>query len=325
VRQDPVLAGVKLVAEPWDVGPGGYRVGGFPPGWSEWNDQYRRTMRRYTHGEGNLLGEVSRRMTGSADLFNHDGRSPRSSINHITVHDGFTLADLVSYSQKHNEANGEDNRDGSDDNQSTNCGVEGPTDDPTILEMRRQLRRNHLASLLLAQGAPLLLAGDEVGNSQNGNNNAYCHDDEIGWVDWSGLGREGDDLAGLISQLTDIRRRFPQLRPRHWVNGRNEDGSYGVLWLTPDANEMVEHDWNFPEGRFLSYVLGPIAAGQPPLFIVLNAAPEAIEFTLPTVPGTGSWTTILNTAPGGPTGQSLPSGWKSQAPGRSVLAFSGSA
>jgi glycogen operon protein len=325
VRQDPVLAGVKLVAEPWDVGPGGYQVGGFPPGWSEWNDQYRRIMRRYTHGEGNLLGEVSRRMTGSADLFNHDGRSPRSSINHITVHDGFTLADLVSYNQKHNEANGEDNRDGSDDNQSTNCGVEGPTDDPNILELRRQLRRNHLASLLLAQGVPLLLAGDEVGNSQNGNNNAYCHDDEIGWVDWSGLGREGDDLTGLIAQLTDIRQRFPQLRQRHWVNGRNEDGSYGVLWLTPDANEMVEHDWSFPEGRFLSYVLGPIEAEQPPLFIVLNAAPEAIEFTLPTVPDTGNWTTILNTAPGGPTGQSLPAGWKSQAPGRSVLAFSGSA
>ncbi len=140
IRQDPVLASVKLVAEPWDIGPGGYRVGGFPPGWSEWNDQYRQTMRRYTHGEGNLLGEVSRRMTGSADLFNHDGRSPRASINHITVHDGFTLADLVSYEQKHNEANGEDNRDGSDDNQSTNCGVEGPTDDPNILQMRRQLQ-----------------------------------------------------------------------------------------------------------------------------------------------------------------------------------------
>jgi glycogen operon protein len=323
IRQDPVLASVKLVAEPWDIGPGGYRVGGFPPGWSEWNDQYRQTMRRYTHGEGNLLGEVSRRMTGSADLFNHNGRSPRASINHITVHDGFTLADLVSYNQKHNEANGEDNRDGSDDNQSTNCGVEGPTDDSKILQLRRQLRRNHLASLLLAQGVPLLLAGDEVGNSQKGNNNVYCQDNEIGWVDWSGSGRDGDDMTGFIAQLTELRRRFPQLRPRHWVDGRREDGSFGVLWLTPQANEMTEQDWNFPEGRFLAYVLGPID-GQPPIFIVLNSAPEAIEFILPTIPEQNTWTVILNTAPGANIGQNLPAGWKSQAPGRSVLVYSGS-
>jgi isoamylase len=323
LRQDPVLAHVKLVAEPWDIGPGGYRVGGFPPGWSEWNDQYRQSMRRYIHGEGSLLGEISRRMTGSADLFNHDGRSPRSSVNHVTVHDGFTLADLVGYNQKHNEANGEENRDGSNDNQSTNCGVEGPTSDPNILQLRRQLRRNHLAALLLAHGVPLLLAGDEVGNSQNGNNNAYCHDDEIGWVDWSALGRDGDDLTGLIAQLTDIRRRYPQLRPRHWVDGRRADGSFGVLWLTPQANEMTEQDWNFPAGRFLAYVLGP-TDGKPPLFIVLNSAPEAIEFMLPSIPEQNTWTVILNTAPGAPLGQNLPAGWKSQAPGRSVLVYSGS-
>ena len=223
-------------------------------------------------------------MTGSADLFDHDGRSPRSSINHVTVHDGFTLADLVSYERKHNEANGEDNRDGSDDNYSTNCGVEGPTDDPAILELRRQLRRNHLASLMLAQGVPLLLAGDEVGNSQNGNNNAYCQDNPIGWVDWSALGREGDDMTDLIGQLTALRRRFPQLRPRAWVDGRRPDGSFGVLWLTPQATEMTEQDWNFPEGRFLSYLLGSPEQGEPPLYIVLNAAPETIEFTLPTLP-----------------------------------------
>jgi glycogen operon protein len=280
-------------------------------------------MRRYTHGEGNLLGEVSRRMTGSADLFNHDGRSPRASINHITVHDGFTLADLVSYEQKHNKANGEDNRDGSDDNQSTNCGFEGPTDDPNILQMRRQLRRNHLASLLLAQGVPLILAGDEVSNSQSGNNNAYCQDDEIGWVDWSALGRDGDDVTALVAQLTEIRRRFPQLRPRHWVDGRREDGSFGVLWLTPHANEMTEHDWNFPEGRFLSYLLGSVD-DQPPLFIVLNSAAEAIEFTLPNIPQYNTWSAILNTGPGATLGQNLPAGWKSQAPARSVLAYSGS-
>jgi glycogen operon protein len=323
IRQDPLLAAVKLIAEPWDIGPGGYRVGGMPAGWSEWNDQYRRTLRRYWAGEGNLVGEVSRRMTGSADLFNHDGRSPRASINHITVHDGFTLTDLVSYNQKHNEANGEENRDGSDDNQSTNCGHEGPTNDPKVLECRRLLRRNFLTSLFLAHGVPLLLAGDEVGNSQNGNNNAYCQDDEIGWVDWSGLGRDDEDMTGLVGQLTELRRRFPQLRPRHWVDGRRDDGSFGVLWLTPQATEMTEADWNFPEGRFLSYVLGPLESGQPAIYVVLNAAMDTIEFTLPTLPDYKNWTAHLNTAVKGLKEQILPSGAKAQAGARSILVFSG--
>ena len=195
IRQDPVLARTKLIAEPWDLAPGGYQVGAFPPGWSEWNDRFRHTLRRYWSGEGKLIGDLAGRMTGSADLFDHQGRSPRSSINHVTVHDGFTLADLVSYERKHNEANREDNRDGSDDNHSTNCGVEGPTSNPDVLALRRQLRRNFLSSLMLAQGVPLLLAGDEVANSQNGNNNAYCQDNPIGWVDWSALGHDGDDLS----------------------------------------------------------------------------------------------------------------------------------
>ena len=188
---EPALANVKLIAEPWDIGPGGYRVGAFPPEWSEWNDAFRRTLRRYWAGEGDLIGEVATRMTGSADIFEHHRRTPRASINHVTVHDGFTLADLVSYERKHNEANREDNRDGSEFNLSTNGGVEGPTDNADIIATRQKLRRNFLASLLLAQGVPLLLAGDEVGNSQGGNNNAYCQDNEIGWVDWSGLGRDG--------------------------------------------------------------------------------------------------------------------------------------
>jgi glycogen operon protein len=323
IRQDPVLAGVKLVAEPWDVGPGGYQVGAFPPGCSEWNDQFRKTVRRYWNGEGSLIGEVSRRMTGSADIFNHNGRSPRSSINHVTVHDGFTLADLVSYNVKHNEANGEENRDGSDDNNSANFGVEGPTKDPEIIKLRRQLRRNHLATLLLAQGVPLVLAGDEVGNSQGGNNNAYCQDNEIGWVDWSGLGDDGEDMSELVGQLTKLRRRFPQLRPRHWVNGHNGDGSFGVLWLTPQASEMTDADWNFPEGHFLSYVLGPVEAGAAPLYIVLNAAPETIEFTLPTVTEYKNWTMLLNTAQEEQKEQELSAGAKSHIAGRSVLAFSG--
>ena len=324
VRQDPVLAGVKMIAEPWDIGPGGYQVGGFPTGWSEWNDHFRHTLRRYWAGAGSLIGELGGRMTGSADLFNHDGRSPRASINHVTVHDGFTLADLVSYEGKHNEANAEDNRDGSDDNQSNNWGVEGPTDDPNILKLRQQVRRNQLACLMLAHGIPLLLAGDEVGNSQSGNNNAYCQDNPIGWVDWSGSGREGDDMTALVSQLTELRQQFPQLRPRHWVDGRRADGSYGVLWFTPKATEMTPEDWNFPEGRFLSYVLGPLEKGQSPLYIVLNAAPEEIDFVLPTVPKVGHWTARLNTAASQDQQDSAP-GAKLQAPARSVLVFSGAA
>jgi isoamylase len=323
IRQDPVLATAKLVAEPWDVGMGGYQVGAFPSQWSEWNDRYRGTMRRYWSGEGSLIGDVSGRMTGSSDLFNHDGRTPRASINHVTVHDGFTLQDLFSYNEKHNEANGEDNRDGSNDNHSNNCGHEGPTDDPAITALRRQLRRNQLACLLLAQGTPLMLAGDEVGNSQEGNNNAYCQDNEVGWVDWQGLGRPGDDLTDFIGLLTSLRRKFGQIRSRRWLDGRRVDGSFGVLWLTPSAAEMTEQDWNFPEGRFLAYVLGPTQEGQPPLFIVLNAAPEEIAFTLPKLSSYKTWQQVLNTAEIKPTVVRLPSGSDAKAAARTVLAFAG--
>jgi isoamylase len=320
IRQDPALAGVKLIAEPWDIGHGGYQLGGFPAGWSEWNDHFRRTLRRYWSGEGNLIGELGRRMTASADRFDHDDRGSRASINHITVHDGFTLADLTSYERKHNEANGEHNRDGSDENYSTNCGVEGPTNDPKILERRRLLRRNLLASLMLAQGVPLLLAGDEVGNSQNGNNNAYCQDNPIGWVDWSDLGH-ADDNSALIAQLTALRRRFPQLRPKRWMEGRRADGSFDVLWLTPHATEMTEQDWNFPEGRFLSYLLAPPAGDKGALYIVLNGAPAAIEFTLPDL-GFRAWTALLDTARKQPAGSEFAAGARLQALPQSVLAFS---
>ena len=202
-----MLCNVKLIAEPWDIGDGGYQVGAFPNGWSEWNDIYRQTLRRFWRGDDNVAGDLAHCMTGSSVQFQHDGRSPRSSINHVTVHDGFTLEDLVSYEHKHNEANGEDNRDGSDDNLSVNCGVEGATDDPAILAMRRRRKRNQLACLFLAQGVPLLLAGDEVGNSQNGNNNAYCQDNEIGWVDWSKAGSE-DDLTALDRRTDPAAPRF---------------------------------------------------------------------------------------------------------------------
>jgi len=323
VRQDPVLASVKLVAEPWDVGLGGYQVGAFPSQWSEWNDRYRSALRRYWSGEGNLIGEVSARMTGSADIFNHDGRTPRASINHVTVHDGFTLADLFSYNEKHNEANGEDNRDGANDNFSNNCGHEGPTDDPQITALRRRLRRNQLACLLLAQGVPLLLAGDEVGNSQGGNNNAYCQDDEIGWVGWGGLGRDGEDMTGLVAHLTALRNRFPQLKVRRWVNGRQDDGSFGVLWLTPQGEDMTDEDWNFPEGRFLSYVLGAVTEDGTPLFVVLNAADHDIGFVLPTLPDIANWQRVLDTTELQQEAAAFEAGAEMQAPARCVLAFAG--
>jgi isoamylase len=326
IRQDPVLAGVKLIAEPWDIGPEGYQVGSFPPGWSEWNDRYRGTLRRYWAGAGSIIGDLGGRMTASSDLFNHDGRAPQASINHVTVHDGFTLADLVSYNSKHNEANGEENRDGSDDNNSTNCGVEGPTTDVKILALRRQLRRNQLACLMLAQGVPLMLAGDEVGNSQGGNNNPYCQDNEVGWTDWSALGHADDDMSGFVARVTTIRRRFPQIRTRRWVEGRRADSSYGVLWLTPKASEMVEKDWQFPEGRFLAYVLGAEEPGGEPVYVVLNAAPEPIVYTLPKLPQYAHWTLLLNTAiaSGGEAEVHL-SGTDAKAPPRAVLVFAGAA
>ncbi len=279
IRQDPALAAVKLVAEPWDVGAGGYQVGGFPSQWSEWNDRYRGTLRRYWAGEGNLIGDVSGRMTGSSDLFNHDDRSPRAGINHVTVHDGFTLADLFSYNEKHNEANGEDNRDGSNDNHSNNCGHEGPTDDLAIVALRRQLRKNQLACLLLAQGVPLVLAGDEVGNSQSGNNNAYCQDNEIGWIDWSGLGHEADDMTGFVGRLTAIRKRFAQIRARQWVVGKKTDGSYGVLWLTPEGNEMTGRRLEF-SGRPVS-LLCAWAHGEGPAGALRRAQRSAGAYRIP--------------------------------------------
>ncbi|HEX9214556.1 MAG TPA: glycogen debranching protein GlgX [Bradyrhizobium sp.] len=324
IRQDPVLATVKLVAEPWDLGLGGYQVGAFPSQWSEWNDRYRSAMRRYWSGEGSLIGDISSRMTASSDLFNHDGRRLRASINHITVHDGFTLADLFSYNEKHNEANGEDNRDGSNDNHSNNCGVEGPTDDPNILGLRRQLRKNVLACLMLAQGTPLILAGDEVGNSQSGNNNAYCQDNEVGWIGWDNLGKEGDDMIDFVAHLADIRRRFAQLRSHRWLDGRPADGvAYGVLWLTPAGDEMTENDWKFPEGRFLSYVMGPMEPGGAAIFIILNAAPEEIAFKLPKMTGYKSWQQILNTTEAKLNTIDFQPGSDSKAPPRSVLAFAG--
>jgi isoamylase len=322
VRQDPVLASVKLVAEPWDVGLGGYQVGAFPSQWSEWNDKYRSTLRRYWAGEGSLIGDVSSRMIASPDVFKHDGRVPRASINHVTVHDGFTLMDLFSYNEKHNEANGEDNADGSSDNHSTNCGHEGPTDDPEILSLRCRQRRNQLACLFLAQGVPILLAGDEVGNSQNGNNNAYCQDNETGWINWDGPHHERDTLVDFVSHMTDLRRRFPQLRASRWVEHLGPNTPNGVLWLTPKGDEMTENDWKFPDGRFLSYILGA-ADSRSPLYIVLNPAPEAIPFTLPKLDTSKQWELVLNTTDDIQTSRVFDRGTQMEAPPRAVLVYAG--
>jgi isoamylase len=268
---------------------------------------------------------VSSRMTASSDLFHHDNRQPRAGINHVTVHDGFTLADLFSYNEKHNEANGEENRDGSNDNHSNNCGHEGATNDAAIIALRRQLRKNQLACLMLAQGTPLMLAGDEVGNTQNGNNNAYCQDNETGWIGWDNLGKDGDDLTDFVGHMTGLRRRFGQIRSRRWLGGHPADGSYGALWLTPAAVEMKESDWTFPDGRFLAYVLGPMEQGKAPIFIVLNAAPEEIAFKMPLMPGYKNWQQVLNTTEIEQKTVDFASGSDTKAPPRSVLAFAGAA
>ncbi len=327
IAQDPVLARVKLIAEPWDLGLGGYQLGAFPPRWSEWNDLFRRTLRSFWRGDGNQIRDLATRMTGSADRFQHHRRTPHASINNVTVHDGFTLADVVSYANKHNEANGEQNRDGADDNQSANWGVEGPTEDPAIIETRRRIRRGLLASLLLAQGVPLLLAGDEVGNSQAGNNNAYCQDNEVGWVDWSRSGEEGEDLSELIARLTALRRAFPQLQGRRWLVGLLPNGLHDVKWLTPDAAEMTPADWGFAPAHFLSYVLGPVERAGTPIYIVLNAAPQPIEFVLPEWPGCTTWSLVLATVASGneSRGVKLEVRVKRVAPPRSVSVFAGSA
>jgi isoamylase len=294
IRQDPVLNRVKLIAEPWDLGEGGYQVGNFPLGWAEWNDRYRDNMRAYWKGDEGLIGEFAARLTGSSDLYGRSGRRPFASINFITAHDGFTLHDLVSYNDKHNEANGEENRDGHNHNVSWNCGVEGPTDDPEIRALRNRQKRNLLATLLLSQGVPMLLAGDEIGNSQSGNNNAYCQDNPIGWIDWS-LAEENRDLTEFVRRLVALRHRHPAFRRRDFFQGRPLHGSHkDIVWLKPDGTEMSEQEWQQDFARCLGVLLAGDAAdqvderGRPVVdrnFVVLfNAHHDDIEFTLPPCP-----------------------------------------
>ena len=256
ITRDPVLSQVKLIAEPWDLGLGGYQLGGFPPGWSEWNDRYRDTLRAFGKADAETLGEFATRFTGSSDLFERSGRTPQASINFVTAHDGFTLHDLVSYNHKHNEANLEGNRDGTDNNLSWNCGVEGDTDDDAINTLRRRQKRNFLTLLLLSQGVPMLLAGDEMGRSQGGNNNAYCQDSEISWVDWS-FGPEQRQLFGFVRRLIRLRRARPILRRGEFFQGRTvaAGGVKDIMWIRPEGGEMDDQAWSLSHARCLGIFL----------------------------------------------------------------------
>jgi glycogen operon protein len=307
IGQDPILSQVKLIAEPWDVGEGGYQVGNFPVGWTEWNAEYRDVVRAYWKGDGGRTGHLAYRLTGSSDLYESSGRRPYASINFVTAHDGFTLEDLVSYNQKHNEANGEDNRDGHNHNLSWNCGVEGPTDDPHILTLRRRQKRNLLASLILSQGVPMLLAGDEIGRTQQGSNNAYCQDNPISWVDWE-VGEEQRRLFHYVRRLIALRREHPVFRRKHFFQGRNIAHAEvkDIMWLNPDGREMSADDWEEHHRRSLAVflggeVLGELDAHGKPLrdhnFLwLLNADSEPTVFTLLRLNGRTRWQVLLDTA-----------------------------
>ncbi|HVO64100.1 MAG TPA: glycogen debranching protein GlgX [Terriglobales bacterium] len=306
IHQDPVLSQVKLIAEPWDLGEGGYQVGKFPVGWAEWNDRYRDAVRSYWKGDGGLIGELAYRITGSSDLYERSGRRPYASINFVTAHDGFTLRDLVSYNHKHNEANGEDNRDGTDNNRSWNCGVDGPTDDPAVNALRLQQSRNFAATLLLSQGVPMLLAGDAIGHTQNGNNNAYCQDNEISWINWENLANE-QHLLKFIQRMTKLRKDHPVFHRRNFFQGRPIKGAgvKDILWLTPDGREMTDEEWKQSSARCLGIFFtgeglgdsGP--RGEPVtddnFLLILNAHHEDLPFSLPALKAEGTWRAIVDT------------------------------
>ncbi len=292
IQQDPVIKQVKLIAEPWDLGEGGYQVGNFPPGWAEWNGKYRDAIRSYWKGDGGLVGELASRLSGSSDLFEHSGRGPTASINFITAHDGFTLHDLVSYNEKHNEENGEDNRDGESHNRSWNCGVEGPTEDPAIKALREQQKRNFLATLFFSQGVPMLLAGDELGRTQLGNNNAYCQDNAVSWVHWN-LNPEVRQLLEFTQRIIALRNAHPLFRRRTFFRGRavRDPAAKDVTWLAPSGKEMTDEEWNQSFARCLGVFLHGDGLterderGRPvqddDLLLLLNAHHDEVPFTLP--------------------------------------------
>jgi isoamylase len=317
LRQDPVLSRAKLIAEPWDLGSGGYQVGNFPAGWTEWNDKYRDTMRAYWKGDGGLIGEFAQRLTGSSDLYNRSSRRPHASINFITAHDGFTLLDLVSHDHKHNEANGEDNRDGHNHNLSSNHGVEGPTDDPEIAALRARQQRNFIATLLLSHGVPMLLGGDEIGRTQQGNNNAYCQDNAISWVDWS-LDDAKRSLLRFTQRLIALRAAHPVFRRRDFFQGRPLIGAAvrDVIWLQPDGSEMTVEAWQHDQARCLAVFLAGDglndvdARGQAlrddSFVLFFNASGETMPFTLPAALARGPAELLFDTARADGQGQEQP-------------------
>jgi glycogen operon protein len=312
VQQDPVVSQVKLIAEPWDVGEGGYQVGNFPPLWTEWNGKYRDTVRDFWRGQDHGIAEFASRLTGSSDLYQFTGRRPSASINFVTAHDGFTLADLVSYNGKHNDANGEENRDGSDDNRSWNCGVEGPTDDPDVRALRAAQTRNLLTTLFLSQGVPMLVAGDEMARTQDGNNNAYCQDNETSWLDWSDLS-EHADLVRFTAEVSRLRREHPVFRRRRFFHGApirgtgdvGDDGALkDIVWLRPDGSEMTDQDWESGTARMLGVFLNgdgipdPDARGEPVVddsfLMFFNAHSETVVFQVPSAEFGDSWETVVD-------------------------------
>ncbi len=308
VQQDPTVSQVKLIAEPWDVGSGGYQVGNFPPQWTEWNGKYRDTIRDFWRGEPATLGEFAARLTGSADLYEHSTRRPVASINFITAHDGFTLADLVAYNEKHNEENGEDNNDGESNNRSWNCGQEGPSDDPAIIDLRQRQVRNFLTTLLVSQGVPMICHGDELGRTQGGNNNGFCQDNRITWLEWAEADQE---LLQFTRDVSAIRSAHPVFRRRRFFEGRSVDHGEGdqiadITWFAPDATEMTDEDWESGFGRSLSVHLNGRsipdrdARGEPTLdgsfLLCFNAHSEALEFTVPDAAFGSSWAVVVCTS-----------------------------
>jgi glycogen operon protein len=307
IHQDPVLSQVKLIAEPWDLGEGGYQVGNFPVGWTEWNDRYRDTVRAYWKGGEGLLGDLAYRITGSSDLYAHSGRRPYASINFITAHDGFTLQDLVSYNEKHNEANGEENRDGNNNNLSWNCGAEGPTEDSNIQALRAKQKRNLLAMLLLSQGVPMLYAGDAIGHTQLGNNNAYCQDNATSWLNWN-LQPQDRDLLAFVQRMISLRKRHPVFHRRRFFQGRPIKGASvkDVLWLNPSGNEISEDEWRDPSLHYLGVFLSGEGLDETDergrelrdenFLVLLNAHHEDVGFTLPALRAGSRWTAWMDTS-----------------------------
>jgi len=307
VNQDPIVSQVKLIAEPWDVGDGGYQVGGFPPLWTEWNGKYRDSVRDFWRGEPSSLGEFASRFTGSSDLYEHDGRRPAASINFVTAHDGFTLEDLVSYNEKHNEANGEQNQDGESYNRSWNCGVEGPTEDPGVVALRERQKRNFLATMLLSQGVPMISHGDELGRTQHGNNNVYCQDNALSWVDWE-QARNQDVLTGFVRRLTQLRAEHPIFRRRRFFTGDlvGDTKVPDIAWLRRDGEPMTGDDWNAQSGMTMTVFLNGHglperdalgeAITDASFLLLFNPLGDQVTFTLPPRDFGRTWEIVVNTA-----------------------------